>query len=258
LSPQSLHDYRVLRAAIAGELFTFEDMQSFTGNPMTYAGVFDVSVYIKRDFAPLEDRIRSIIVVEKEAPRVMAAARANLKDSLAQPYVETAMDVANGSADFLGKELVESLKEVKNESLMAEFNAVNKNAIAEIRRYAEWLKNEKLPKAHNHYSLGREKFQGMLRNGELAGILSERDIMNRVVAVGRTPGTTAVSEVMTANPRSVPADETVEECLFIMREFGFRHLPIMDGKELKGLVSLRDILMRHAAELERKTQRTAS
>ena len=78
----------------------------------------------------------------------------------------------------------------------------------------------------------------VLRNGELAGIFSERDIMNRVVAVGRTPGTTAVSEVMTANPRAVPADETIEECLFIMREFGFRHLPIVDGKELKGVVSL--------------------
>jgi CBS domain-containing protein len=98
----------------------------------------------------------------------------------------------------------------------------------------------------------------VLRNGELAGILSERDIMNRVVAVGRTPGTTAVSEVMTANPRAVAADESVEECLFIMREFGFRHLPIVDGKELKGLVSLRDILMRQAAEIERQTRRAAS
>lgn len=98
----------------------------------------------------------------------------------------------------------------------------------------------------------------VLRNGDLAGILSERDIMNRVVAVGRTPGTTAVSEVMTANPRAVPADETIEECLFIMREFGFRHLPIVDGKDLKGLVSLRDVLMQHAAELESKQHKAAS
>jgi CBS domain-containing protein len=98
----------------------------------------------------------------------------------------------------------------------------------------------------------------VLRNGELAGIFSERDIMNRVVAVGRTPGTTAVSEVMTANPRAVSADETIEECLFIMREFGFRHLPIVDGKDVKGLVSLRDVLMQHAAELERQARKAAS
>jgi CBS domain-containing protein len=98
----------------------------------------------------------------------------------------------------------------------------------------------------------------VLRNGELAGILSERDIMNRVVAVGRTPGTTAVSEVMTANPRSVAADESIEECLFIMREFGFRHLPIVDGKDLKGLVSLRDVLMHQADELERQARKAAS
>lgn len=98
----------------------------------------------------------------------------------------------------------------------------------------------------------------VLRDGNLTGILSERDIMNRVVAVGRTPGTTAVSEVMTANPRAVAADESIEECLFIMREFGFRHLPIVDGKELKGLVSLRDVLMHQAAEIERQTRRAVS
>jgi len=98
----------------------------------------------------------------------------------------------------------------------------------------------------------------VLRNGDLVGIVSERDIMNRVVAVGRTPGTTAVSEVMTANPRAVPADESLEDCLFIMREFGFRHLPIVEGKELKGLISLRDVLMHQAAEIERQTRRAAS
>lgn len=98
----------------------------------------------------------------------------------------------------------------------------------------------------------------VLRDGDLAGILSERDIMNRVVAVGRTPGTTAVSEVMTANPRAVAADESIEECLFIMHEFGFRHLPIVEGKQLRGLVSLRDVLMHQAAEMQRQARRAAS
>jgi len=53
----------------------------------------------------------------------------------------------------------------------------------------------------------------VLRDGQLVGIFSERDIMNRVVAVGRTPGHTVVSEVMTANPRAVNLDETIEEGL---------------------------------------------
>jgi len=97
----------------------------------------------------------------------------------------------------------------------------------------------------------------VLRNGELVGIFSERDIMNRVVAVGRMPGTTKVSEVMTANPKSVSVQETVENCLFLMREFGFRHLPLTDGKELKGLVSLRDIPLQVLAEKEAEGRRMA-
>jgi CBS domain-containing protein len=98
----------------------------------------------------------------------------------------------------------------------------------------------------------------ILRNAELAGIFSERDIMTRVVAAGRTPGLTALAEVMTPKPRSVTLDETIEDCLFIMHEFGFRHLCIVEGKELKGLVSLRDILMHQAAEIDRQSRRAAS
>jgi CBS domain-containing protein len=88
----------------------------------------------------------------------------------------------------------------------------------------------------------------VLRNGELVGIFSERDVMNRVVAVGRMPGTTKVSEVMTANPRGVDVNESIDECLFLMKEFGFRHLPIVSGKELKGLVSLRDLVTKTSAQ----------
>jgi len=98
----------------------------------------------------------------------------------------------------------------------------------------------------------------VLRNGELAGIFSERDIMNRVVAVGRMPGTTKVSEVMTPNPKAVSIEETVENGLFLMREFGFRHLPIIDGKQLKGLISLRDLLLRYVSQKEAESKRMVS
>ena len=98
----------------------------------------------------------------------------------------------------------------------------------------------------------------VLRDGEIVGIFSERDIMNRVVAVGRMPGTTKISEVMTANPKSISVDETIDNCLFLMLEFGFRHLPITDGKQLKGLVSLRDILLRYVSQKEAEARRAAS
>jgi CBS domain-containing protein len=87
----------------------------------------------------------------------------------------------------------------------------------------------------------------VLRDGKLVGIFSERDVMNRVVAAGRTPGTTRVAEVMTSNPRTVDADESLEDCLFLMKEFNFRHVLVVSGGDLKGLVSLRDILMKVAA-----------
>ena len=95
------------------------------------------------------------------------------------------------------------------------------------------------------------------RNGELVGIFSERDIMNRVVAAGRGPGTTKISEVMTSNPKTVSPTETIENCIFMMREFGFRHVLIAEGKELKGLVSQRDLFLRYIAHQESERRRMA-
>jgi CBS domain-containing protein len=92
----------------------------------------------------------------------------------------------------------------------------------------------------------------VLRDGELAGVFSERDVMNRVVAAGRTPGTTPVTEVMTANPRSVAPEETIENCMFLMREYGFRHLLVCEGTKVKGVVSMRDIMLRYLAQMAAK------
>ncbi len=83
----------------------------------------------------------------------------------------------------------------------------------------------------------------VLRDGRLAGIFSERDLMKRVVVERRDPHTTHVGDVMSSNPLVVAPNEDLDACLLLMREHGFRHLPICDGDRLVGMVSLRDILM---------------
>jgi CBS domain-containing protein len=88
----------------------------------------------------------------------------------------------------------------------------------------------------------------VLSDGELVGIFSERDLMRRVVAAGLNPATTRVGEVMTDDPLTVGPGEEVETCMVLMRRHGFRHLPICEGKLLKGLVSLRDIMLHDLSE----------
>ena len=174
LSPKAHYDLRILRSGIRKQRFRFEQMQSYTRNPMTYAHAVEVIIYIKRDFAPLDDRVRSVIAILNQTSNIMATARANLEDSLPKPYIETAIQVGEGSADFLSKDLTDALTGLKNRSLHAEFTTANERAIAELRRYVGWLKTEKLPKANNDYALGAEKYAQMLGEGELITFPPER------------------------------------------------------------------------------------
>jgi len=83
----------------------------------------------------------------------------------------------------------------------------------------------------------------VLRDGQLVGIFSERDLMKRVVVASLDPRTTRVSQVMTEDPLTVTPDQDVETCLFLMRRHGFRHLPVCEGNQLRGVISLRDLLL---------------
>lgn len=174
LGTQAFYDFRILRNAIRREIFSFEDMKQFTDNPMTYTGALDVNTFIKRNFAPLEDRVRSLVAVLKQAPRVMAAARENLVEFLPRPHVETAIDEANGAVEFLSRDLVTAVQAVKDEALMAEFKTANARAIDEVKNFANWLKTEKLPKASAPYALGREKYVKMLACGEMVQLPPEQ------------------------------------------------------------------------------------
>lgn len=82
----------------------------------------------------------------------------------------------------------------------------------------------------------------VLEGTRLVGILSERDIMARVVAKGLDPGETAVESVMTRDLVVADAEQSCEEGLRRMQQAGCRHLPVVQADRLLGMVSLRDLL----------------
>ena len=81
--------------------------------------------------------------------------------------------------------------------------------------------------------------------GTMLGIVTERDLMTRVLAKALNPATTLLSEVMTRNPHCVGPDMRVSDAVLIMIERGFRHLPIVaEGGQILGVFSARDALPR--------------
>jgi CBS domain-containing protein len=79
----------------------------------------------------------------------------------------------------------------------------------------------------------------------LVGILTERDLMNRVLAKALDPEGTTVREVMTPNPQCVPPETPVSDAVLTMLERGFRHLPIVAaGQKVLGVFSIRDAMPR--------------
>ncbi len=170
LNARNSIDLRILQAAINRELSVIQDLAVFERNPMTYADAIDLNIYISRKFAPLEDRVRSIIAIEAQAPNIMIAGKTNLADVLPKPYVELAIQIARGAAHFLQKDLVEAIKDLKDEKLVAAFSSSNRKAAAALNDYASWLEREKLPKATADFALGEEKYQRMLAETEFVDL----------------------------------------------------------------------------------------
>jgi CBS domain-containing protein len=81
----------------------------------------------------------------------------------------------------------------------------------------------------------------VLDHGKPIGMFTERDVLNRVVACDCNPAETSVSDVMTKNIVVVNPDTTVEQAMAIISDKRMRHLPVMEGDELVGIVSIGDL-----------------
>jgi uncharacterized protein (DUF885 family) len=205
LSSRQSIDLRILQAAVKKELFDMQDVSIFERNPMVYARAADVNVYIKRNFAPLEDRVRSLVSIESQIPNILIAAKTNLKEAVPRPYVELAIQIARGSADFLKKDLVAAVGTLKDESLRGAFHEANRKAANALNDYATWLEREKLPKASMDFALGEEKFRRFLAETELVD-LSPQKILDIGLEQLKTEQTVFADAAKKIDPNKSPIE----------------------------------------------------
>ncbi|MBS0309368.1 MAG: CBS domain-containing protein [Proteobacteria bacterium] len=92
-------------------------------------------------------------------------------------------------------------------------------------------------------------------DGAMAGIVTERDLMTKVVAREVDPAKTAVSEIMTKHPRFAMPETLVSQALLIMKDGGFRHLPVLAATgKIIGMFSIRDASPKELSEADRQIE----
>jgi CBS domain-containing protein len=82
----------------------------------------------------------------------------------------------------------------------------------------------------------------VMKGAQVAGIITERDYARKIALMSRSSRDTPVQEIMTSVVMYVRPDQTSEECMALMTENRLRHLPVMDGDKLLGLVSIGDLV----------------
>jgi CBS domain-containing protein len=78
--------------------------------------------------------------------------------------------------------------------------------------------------------------------GETYGIVTDHDIVERVVALGMSPAETMLLHIMTPDPLAIGIDDTALDALFAMRDNNTRHLVVKDGSDVVGIISVRDLM----------------
>ena len=77
---------------------------------------------------------------------------------------------------------------------------------------------------------------------KLVGIVSERDYTRKVIVKGKASKTTAVREILSSQVIHVAPSHTVQECMRLMTDYHFRHLPVLDGERIVGIISIGDLV----------------
>ncbi len=156
-------DYLI--SQIDKDLFWRETADQPHMNPYYYADSIDPDVYVSREYAPLETRIKAYTTYAKNVPAALEQIKSNLKPPLAMNLIKIGRQTIGGLADFYEKDVVKIFEPVADQQSQADFKTANEAATKAIRDFDSWLASQE-GTATNNFALGPDKFKAMLKQTE--------------------------------------------------------------------------------------------
>jgi len=173
-------DFRILKENIDYEIFQAEELKEPEWNPLVYMQSLANSLYllVARDFAPADQRIRSLRQRMEKIPGVIAQAKANLQHP-PRIHTETSIEQTQGAINLVRTELAPLLDQAPQ--MKKELGPLQDKTAAALEDYKKWLQNDLLPRSDGNFRLGEEKYRRKLRFA-LASDLPMEEIMKRAKA----------------------------------------------------------------------------
>jgi len=206
-------DYLI--AQIDKDLFWRETADQPHTNPYFYSDALDPDVYVSREYAPLETRIKSYTAYARSVPPALEQIKGNLKLPMALNHIKIGRQTIGGLASFFEKDVVRVFAPVRDEQAQKEFKEANAAAARSVRGFDAWLGQQEAG-ATNNFALGPERFRMMLKQTEAVDIdlgelerIARADLDRNLAAVKTecdkyAPGKTLVECNNKANARKAP------------------------------------------------------
>lgn len=171
-------DYPVLTTRMKREIYWIETWRFWENNPLFYKDIITEGCFnlVSREFAPKEERLKSLIEREKDVPEVLLAARENLKNPPAV-YTRQAIRFMQGAQRFFS-EIPKEFADVQDGRLLNEFQQANLSVLVELDNFLQFLENDLLPRSKGNFAVGEKEIAAIIDAEEMIDV-PVKDILAR-------------------------------------------------------------------------------
>lgn len=164
-------DREIVLNNIRSQLLTLQVIRPWQKNADNYSSTCANGAFtlMERNFAPVDDRLRSLIGRERQMPALLAAARVNLQNP-PRIFTEIAIEQLPGEISFFEQDVPLAFADAQDPALKAEFAQSNGAVVAALKDYLSWLKTDLLPRSNGDFRLGADTFRKKLEYDEMVDI----------------------------------------------------------------------------------------